>query len=274
MYNLRLFCQVLFLVIALSSCNNDTSQSTNSNKYSTVVPENAFAEDYSDFDDMADTGTILINGFTLNIQSTEPVTFPDYYPEQAARDSIAAQFGNWHDRATAIEQYLKNKYNKLFTANDSVLTIKLTDNRLLNFAKIPDDIDAQAYNFDHYFADIDYVLLHAQYYEGDAFTLVNRKNGFTRELYGRPYFSPDKKSFITLSLDLDACYNFNGIEYYLMQGDTVAKQFEVGMSRCGPVHAKWKSDSTVVIEKGCYIIEDDNVISGYGTEYGVMRIKR
>lgn len=275
MYNLRLYCQVLFLVFMLSACDNNTSETTHADIDSTAVPKDAFAEDYNDYDNLADTGTILINGYTISFQSSEAVNFPDYYPEQGARDSIANALGNWHDQAMATEDYLKNKYSKLFTADDSVLTIKLTDNRLLNFAKIPDDIEAPAYNFDHYFPETDYVLLHAQYYEGDAYTLVNRKNGFAKEIYGVPYFSPDKKSFISISLDLDAAYNFNGIEYYLIQGDTVTKQFEVGMSRCGPVQAKWTSDSTIVLEKECYILEDGSPgAAGYRTEYSLMKISR
>jgi len=273
-YKLCLSCSMFLLASFLCACGNDTAQ-TQDKPITDTIAEIAYEvpEDNPLPYDMDATDTIMVNGYLLYFAPSEKITFPDYYPEQAARDSIDTAYDNSHDQAIAIEEYLKNIYGRIFTANDSILTITLANHKRISLSKMCENPDEEAYNFDHYFPETDYVLLHVQYYEGDAYTLVNRKNGFKRLIYGRPYFSPDKTAFITTSIDLETGYNYNGIEYYLLQGDTITKQFELAMSRCGPLQVKWVADNTIAIEKECWVNEGDTAVS-FKAEYGLMTIKR
>ncbi|MBW7912808.1 MAG: hypothetical protein H3C54_03705 [Taibaiella sp.] len=99
-----------------------------------------------------------------------------------------------------------------------------------------------------------------QYYEGGAYMLVNRKNGYNRQIHGKPYFSNNHKSFITVNVDMEAHYSFNGIEYYTVTADSIIQQFELDIANWGPAKAKWINDKNIILAQ-------ERMVANPGTYY-------
>lgn len=265
--------QPILLALLLCSCasnNNKTEDTQRTDTFASVVPiDTPSLVDESNIQ-IDDADTIVRSGYILYFQPAEQKKFAPYYPDQAARDTLIKDMGNYHDRAIAIEHYYRDKYNDVFTSNDSLLIIKLFDGREVIFPQW-DDHAQEGYNFDRYFSKIGYVLLHVQYYEGDAWTLVNRKNGHKTWLGGLPYFSPDMRSFLTASADLEAHYNFNGMEYYKLGIDTPILQFLLPITNWGPSSLQWIGSNKVLVEMEDWEAIPDSVI--YNHRYGTMTIQ-
>jgi hypothetical protein len=56
------------------------------------------------------------------------------------------------------------------------------------------------YRFFDYFDDIDHILIREDYYEGGAYSLVDRKYGASQKIDEVPIFSPDRTRFLTESI--------------------------------------------------------------------------
>ncbi|HEY9176914.1 MAG TPA: hypothetical protein VIN07_04450 [Flavipsychrobacter sp.] len=246
--------------------NNPVTDTTNTG----LVINGEFPEEETSYT-IEPTDTISIGNYTLYFTPTDSILFPPYYSDQKIRDSFWRVFGNSHDAANAVENYLEKKLPEIFTSDDSTLTLRLADGKKLVLLKW-DEEEMQGYCFEGYFPEIDYVLLYVQYYEGSAYALVNRKNGFIREIRGMPYFTGNYKSFITVSVDMEANYSFNGIEYYTFTADSVVQQFVLGTTNWGPNNAKWLSGNSVIVGKEDWIANADTFY--YRTDYTLMTIMR
>ena len=89
---------------------------------------------------------------------------------------------------------------------------------------------------------LDAYVLHAQYYEGDAWLLVSSKNGAQTKISGLPVVSPDKRRFITGSYDLVADYNPNEIVVWKIGGGgSFKKEWKTEPRDWGPTFLEWLS---------------------------------
>ena len=89
---------------------------------------------------------------------------------------------------------------------------------------------------------MDAYVLHAQYYEGDAWLLVSRKNGARTRISGLPVVSPDKRRFVTGSYDLEADYNPNEVVVWKIGDDGSFKmEWKAEPREWGPTFLKWLS---------------------------------
>ena len=135
------------------------------------------------------------NDMHIVLSLTDSVDFPDYYSDQSIRDSISKTFDNAHRLAKAIEQYSLKKYNPGIKIKDSEIIITLQNNNDITIAPIKNTEEAD-YNFEYYFSDLNLLLFRVQWYEGNDYFILNKKNGKKTYMLGLPYFSPSKKYLI------------------------------------------------------------------------------
>lgn len=197
---------------------------------------------------IASTDTIILDKYILSFEKTGSVSFPPYHDDGPVTDSLWESYGT---PADSLEKAAISKHSNIVSATDSAIWVKLLNGKTLKLNRYGNTIDDSWCFFEEYLEQANCVLIHLYYMEGDEYILINRKNGFTTSIYGKPYFAPGNKSFITISMDIVAGFNFNGIEYFIVQADTFRKEFELPMGWCGPVQAKWLTDSTVIIKTNC-----------------------
>jgi hypothetical protein len=106
------------------------------------------------------------------------------------------------------------------------------------------------YFFASYFADIGYFHVKASLYEGRASLLVNDKSGEITWLKAPPVISPDKKRFVTMSMDLEAGYNPNEIKVWRVEASGPELEYSANFGeQWGPSDPVWKDGDTIAFQK-------------------------
>lgn len=211
---------------------------------------------------IASTDTILLDKYILYFEKTDSVSFPPYHDGDPVTDSLWESYGH---SAELLEKAAISKHSNIVSATDSAIWVKLLNGKTLKLNRYGNTIDHSWCYFEANLQEANCVLIHVYYIEGDEYILINRRNGFAVSTYGKPYFAPDNSSFITISIDIVAGFNFNGIEYYTVQADTFRKEFALPMDWCGPVNAKWLTDNSIILEKNCEYYSSDS--SNIWTDY-------
>ncbi len=210
--------------------------------------------------------SLNINGYTLSFISASGSFLPPY-EDQKQRDSVARSYSLPYLKSLAVERYLEEKYDTLFTRTADTLTIftPSKDWQIVNS-------DSQRYSLVHYFVDPDYYLLQASYQSGQSFLLFNGLSGRLDYLWGRPYLSPDSSALLVASNDQRAQYSANGLQYFTISGDSLSLQWELGLENWGPAAVQWIGTDTVLIKREYLTpVESDEV---YITDVVRMVIKQ
>jgi hypothetical protein len=106
------------------------------------------------------------------------------------------------------------------------------------------------YFFASHLADIGYFHVKANLYEGRAFLLVNDKTGEKTWLKAPPVISPDKKRFVTMSMDLEAGYNPNEIKVWRLEPSDPEVEYSANFGeQWGPSDPVWKDGNTIAFKK-------------------------
>ncbi len=215
-----------FVLFALSSCGPD--------KPTAAVSPSA--------------DTIRTKGFTLLFKEADSAATADIYGDLPQRKKITNILYNTHEKARAIEAYLAPISADQFSANDSSIILFLANERKITFPKWDGKLKI-GYNFEHYFASINYYLLHVQEVEGQSWLLVNRSTGNKYPLSGLPYISPDKTRLITISEDLESGFSFNGMELYTIYKDSIHREFQIQPIAWGPAEARWINNKQLLLKE-------------------------
>lgn len=192
--------------------------------------------------------TIVSGDYLLSFSSTDSFPPTDIYGDLSQRINLIENIGNYYERALKIQNYLSVKFKDYFYTTSSELVLKLTGGKTISFLK-KDSKDGRCITFEHYFNEIDYFLLRVLWDEGGCWMLVNRKNGLKLKINGLPYISPDNKLIITTNCDQWGGYDFNGIELFSIQPDTLKVEFREE-TKFGPRSVKWISENRFLIERG------------------------
>lgn len=240
----------IILLLSLAACVNNPTEQSSSITADTINAEVKHPAHYATDTSFttASTDTILLGKYILSFEKTDSVSFPAYHDDNPVADSLWESYGT---PADSLENIAISKHSNIVSATDSAIWVKLLNGKMLKLNRYGNTIDDSWCYFEAYLEQANCVLIHLYYIEGDEYILINRKNGFTISTYGKPYFAPDNRSFITISIDIVAGFNFNGIEYYAVEADTFRKMFELPLGWCGPINAKWLTDSTVIIKTNC-----------------------
>ena len=195
--------------------------------------------------------TLKIGNFLLIFEAAAPFKETDIFGDLEYRRRLTDTIGNWHERAIKIEAYLAKQFGEYFYTTDTTLVLRLADGSTLSFLKWDPNVgDGEAYNFAHYFEEIDYYLLRVQYWEGNSWMLVNRKNGF-KTYTTLPYISNDNKRIIGINESLQSASSFNGIELYTVLADSLRREFSK-WTDWGPVDVKWINENEFLLKRKFY----------------------
>lgn len=253
----------LFVIVLFVSCRNNRESSSKG----------------SDEDKEFDTLTPVLNidtltkpNYILHFEEGEPFDAIDIYGDSAYRNKLTDTVLNSHERAIMIQNYLSEKFGNYFYKADSTLVLKLANGRTVRFPDW-DNKNEEGYNFEHYFNTIDYYLLHVQRYEGNCWMLVNRKNGYKKYISGLPYISKDNKRIITINADLEASYNFNGIELLTVLKDSLHTEL-IQETKKGPVNVKWISKNEFLLKQEFFLSDTFDGINAKGIDYKRVAIKK
>lgn len=195
-----------------------------------------------------ETDTISLKGYILHFSPSQKTTFPSIFDDFKERQRVSKGM-DYYDGVQAVEKMLLAKWAGLCSVKDSMLVLKLDNGKTVSLPQW-DKEKEMGHNLEHFFPRQNYYLVHVPFTEGNTWLLVNKKNGFKKYICGLPYFSPDGQSAITASYDLEAGYNFNGMEYLKVQGDSLAEEWrlEIG-NNWGPLEIKWSGNSTVLVKR-------------------------
>ena len=203
--------------------------------------------------------TLMANNYLLTFENTDNFEKTDIYGDLDYRTKLTDTIENYFNKARKIQTYLTKQFGDYFYSTDTMLVLRLANGETLNFNKAREDTDGlQEYIFEHYLDQIDYYLLTVVYWEGSSKLLVNRKNGFTKEIIGMPYISEDNKKIIAINSDLDAGYNFNGIELYTIFADSLQTEFRKE-TKWGPIDVKWIHDNEFLLKREHFHNDGKNI---------------
>lgn len=219
-------------MLALISCTHRNSVNTEKSHNDSVVSK---------------TDTLVANNYLLTFEKADSFKRTDIFGDLDTRLKLTAKIYNSHEAAQTIQKYLRKKFRDYFYTTDSTVVLKLSNGKTESFP-LWDEKNEEGFSFVHFFDKIDYILLHVQWYEGNCWMLVNRKNGLKKYIIGIPYISLDNKKIITINTDLDAAYSFNGIELYLITNDSLKLEFS-RKTQWGPKDLKWLSNNRILLKR-------------------------
>ncbi len=118
--------------------------------------------------------------------------------------------------------------------------------------------------------DIDYWLVFISYYEGSEYLLMDKDNGNKIFVWGPPVVSPDKTHFITYSCDIEAGYDYNGIQLFEIKEGKAELKWQKEINTWGPDEVRWKDDNTLYIKKYSIDYSGGNSVQKY--TYGTVKV--
>lgn len=184
---------------------------------------------------------------TVQFESIDSVDFPPLYADQPIRDSIGKSYTNWHDRATAIEQYLMQcQHPPITKIGETSYRVKTArgDSVLLE----PNlNMDEAGYNFEHYYWPEELLVFRVQWYEGNDYALFNRLNGTLTHMIGPPQFSPyDPTLFVAINDDIEATYSDNGIQVFRIERGIPKLIWQYFPDDIAPSHIQWVASDALI----------------------------
>lgn len=192
-------------------------------------------------------------------------------------DSLCNNINNSYECAKKIEKYQLTKFSHLIKRNNNKLTLKIDNNADLILNDIDKEYDDGVwYSFRDYIKEINSYIVHIQYYEGDAYYLINKNSGEKIIIPGLVKISPNKKRLVSYNMDLVAEYTVNGFVIYNLTNTSFIKEFEskIDINEWGPSNAEWINDNQIEFEKTVFKDTSETVVGKVIYEYkGKWEIK-
>ncbi|MBS1507270.1 MAG: hypothetical protein JSS79_11545 [Bacteroidetes bacterium] len=242
----RIFTVAILILVV--SCRQRQNEKLIADSVTTDKATTSTVKFHDNSVEVNESDTVLVGNYSLVFQPTDSIEMSDIFEDLALRKQMTDSIGNWHEKIIFLEKYLLGKYPKFFDADKKTLTLFLEDGKELKLPKW-DSVNQVGYNFGAYLPSIDYYLIYVPWYEGSGLLLVNRRNGFKKEIIGEPYFLTKSKRILTINSDLYAGYTDNGIELLSISGDTIKSEFKLIVKNWGPTGARWLTENKIVIEK-------------------------
>jgi hypothetical protein len=240
---------ILFTIgIILIRCSAPKSTESQNDSISPTVMQ--IPKDYERPKDIidwkSDNDTLTYDKWVITFSKADSVNFPDYFLEQNVFDSAYNKKHNYFQGVQALEHYLLSTDQNYFQINDS-LELKLSNGLVKRFNRWNGDY---GYNFMAKLKDLDFYLLHVQFYEGSDNLLVNIKDGTTTSMTDLPYFNPNRTMIASPSADIFRTIDDNGIEILIHEGPTVFKRkFFIDTGGWSPEQCLWVSNNELVVKR-------------------------
>jgi hypothetical protein len=191
--------------------------------------------------------TYKSDSISIKFTDTNPIDFQYYFDNKKLIDSISEKYGNWYDRAVAVEKYQLKKYNpKVETDNTNrIVTLKNGKKIVLT----PDTKrEEEGYTYEKSLLDGNLLLFRVQWYEGNEYCVINNLNGNKTYTFGRVYANPAGNLLISINIDIVAGYSSNGFQLFSIDKNyNLKKIWEYELTQWGPRDIKWTSNNTLVV---------------------------
>jgi len=166
------------------------------------------------------------------------------------------------DPVSYITDSAHKKYAGFFTKNAGVTTIKLENNKTVQFTdRSSKDFGDGAiyYSYMIFIPEIDSHLISCRWWEGGDYILVNNETGVVQNVWNVPGISPKKNRLAVANSDLIARYTSNGIQVFEIVLGKYIKLFQQELS-WGPNNPRWLSNDAFAVDK--YLSESEGKIAG------------
>ncbi len=183
---------------------------------------------------------------SLQLKYSDSTTIQPYYKDQNIIDSLAKSYGNFYERAQAIENYrLQRCGDQVKRSGDTIFT-RLINGTWASIMPNPETIEA-GNTFEYYFKDEGFYLIRTQWSEGSEYKLINHLVGRITPIWGIPYFSPDSRYMISVNGDIDAGYTPNGFQIFKLNNSRLKLMGSFEPVLWEPGAAEWTDKQTMKI---------------------------
>lgn len=214
--------------------------------------------------------TLTFKNRTIRLSPSTSGDFDPYFLSNELINSLTKKFGNFHQKAMAIEEHQLKKFGARVKREGNELFVKLDDGRWFQL-RVNLDYDESAHAFEYYFDELGFYSIRVQWGEGNGYKLVNSKTGEITKLIGRPFFSPDGTLIIALGNDIEAGYSINGFQLLSNKSGTITELGKFEPTAWGCESAKWLSNSRLTLKNES--LEYSNTNSNYFNFYTELEIK-
>lgn len=193
--------------------------------------------------------------------SDAPTDPPSARMAEKERDRYMGSSANWVTLRKELEGDSDNSYRRAqhleakqlakgvpgVRRKDKSIFLKTRDGREVQLDDGSGD-STPSYSFYDVVPALDSYVLHAQYYEGNAWLVVSRLTGTKVEINGLPVVAPNKRRFVTGNFDLDAHYTPNDVVIWTHGDDGAIKQeWKIEPKDWGPTYLRWLSSTKFVV---------------------------
>ncbi len=150
----------------------------------------------------------------------------------------------------AEDVLIMNSGGKAFRPDSVTLSIVSETGDTLTFRNpvFIDDYAHTCYNrLVGYFPEVAYWVVELTGYEWSEWQLINGVTGIAQSAISAPVLSPDGKRFLCSYRDVIAAFNYNGIQIWRIEQDSLIPEFEILDEMClwGPADVRWESDTSI-----------------------------
>lgn len=164
-------------------------------------------------------------------------------------DSNFEYIDNSYKKAQKIEEYQIKKYAHKIQRRDSLLILKLENNKEIILKDTSNEDFALLYSFREYYDSLKIFVIELQYFEGGAYLIVNGMNGETQYIIGKTKLSPDMKKIVSYNVDIVAGYSKNGFQIIELKNNHFNIEYEYLPKDWGPNNINWLNNNEIEIEK-------------------------
>jgi hypothetical protein len=214
--------------------------------------------------------TLTFKNKTIELSPSTSSDFDPYFLSNELIKSLTKDFGNFHQKAMAIEEYQLKKFASIVKREGNELFVKLDDGRWFQL-EINSDYDETAHAFEYYFDKFGFYSIRVQWGEGNGYKLVNSRTGEMTNLIGRPFFSPDGTQIVALGNDIEAGYSINGFQLLTNNSGTVKALGTFSPTSWGCESGKWLSNSRLILKNVSFEYSDSS--SNYFNFFTELEIK-
>ncbi len=148
---------------------------------------------------------------------------------------------NTQECARAIEaQQLRQSAGRARRQNGA-LQLRLSSGRWLTVANDTTSEWPSWFEYLGYLKSMEHFVLWQQHPEGNSIRLVNASNGKAVSVDDMPIVSPDRRRFLTASLDLESGFNPNRLVVWRLKPDTILQEATFGADDWGADSVVWFS---------------------------------
>ncbi len=154
-------------------------------------------------------------------------------------DGLCRAIDNTYDCAQAVEAHQLDRSGGRASRLRGVLRLRLDNGRLFTIRDDTTRFGPTEYSFLGHLPKPDYFVLHAQFVEGNAIRLVNARTGWSVFVDDLPVPSPDATRLVTASLALEAAFNPNRLAVWIVDADTIKREWALEPQEWGPAEPQW-----------------------------------